>query len=95
VPFLGALRSGLLTFFSSLVIQESLINCAGERRRSRMTSHCELILSFCLSASHPCSWARHRRNGVRFLKRPQNVSRSFRRSSPTFHFWARCLTSYV
>ena len=23
----------------------------------------------------------------------QNVSRSFRRSSPTFHFWARCLAS--
>ena len=53
VPFLSALRSGLLTFFSSLVIQESLINFAGERRRSRMTSHCELILSFCLSASYP------------------------------------------
>ena len=47
------IRSGLLTFFSSLVIQESLINFAGERRRSRMTSHCELVLSFCLSASHP------------------------------------------
>ena len=42
-----------------------------------------------------CSWARNRRNGVRFLKRPQNVSRSFRRSSPTFHFWTRFLTSYV
>ena len=41
-----------------------------------------------------CSWARNRRNGVRFLKRPQNVSRSFRRSSPTFHFWTRFLTSY-
>ena len=44
------IRSGLLTFFSSLVIQESLINCAGERLRNRMTSHCEIILSFCLSA---------------------------------------------
>ena len=50
---LSVLRSGLLTFFSSLVIQESLINFAGERLRSRMTSHCELILSFCLSASYP------------------------------------------
>ena len=46
-------RSGLLTFFSSLVIQECLINFAGERLRSRMTSHCEIILGFCLSASHP------------------------------------------
>ena len=46
-------RSGLLTFFSSLVIQECLINFAGERLRSRMTSHCEIILGFYLSASHP------------------------------------------
>ena len=46
-------RSGLLTFFSSLVIQECLINFAGERQRSRMTSHCEIILGFYLSASHP------------------------------------------
>ena len=38
VPFLSALHSGLLTFFSSLVIQESLINCAGERRRSKKSS---------------------------------------------------------
>ena len=53
VPFLSVLRSGLLTFFSSLVIQESLINFAGERLRSRMTSHCEIILGFYLSASHP------------------------------------------
>ena len=53
VPFLSALRSGLLTFFSSLVIQECLINFAGERLRSRMTSHCEIILGFYLSASHP------------------------------------------
>jgi|GEM_PF-6254079 len=44
---------GLLTFFSSLVIQECLINFAGERLRSRMTSHCEIILGFYLSASHP------------------------------------------
>ena len=44
------IRSGLLTFFSSLVIQESLINFAGERLRNRMTSHCEIILSFCISA---------------------------------------------
>ena len=51
-------RSGLLTFFSSLVIQESLINCANERLRSRIFSHCENILSFCLSASHPWSWTR-------------------------------------
>ena len=35
VPFLSALRSGLLTFFSSLVIQESLINFA------RNHSQCE------------------------------------------------------
>ena len=41
-----------------------------------------------------CSWARNRRNGVRFLKRPQNVSRSFRRSSPTFHFWTRLAVVY-
>ena len=53
VPFLSALRSGLLTFFSSLVIQESLINFAGERRRSKTDSHCESVFVFCLSASHP------------------------------------------
>ena len=53
VPFLNALRSGLLTFFSSLVIQESLINFAGERRRSKTGSHCESVFVFCLSASHP------------------------------------------
>ena len=46
-------RSGLLPFFSPPVIQEWLINFAGERQRSRMTSHCEIILGFCLSASHP------------------------------------------
>ena len=34
-------RSGLLTFFSSLVIQECLINFAGERLRSKKDSHCE------------------------------------------------------
>ena len=121
-------RSGLLPFFSPPVIQEWLINFAGERQRSKKSSHCEIILGFCLSASHPaklnsgsqdwrplpvvaarlvpsplrysgpviqswavrpcilCSWARNRRNGVRFPKRPQNVSRSFRRSGPTFHF---------
>ena len=89
-------RSGLLTFFSSLVIQESLINCANERLRSRIFSHCENILCFCLSASHPAfSWIRNRRNGVRFPKHPQNVSRSFRCSGPTFHFWSRLLTSFV
>ena len=44
--------------------------------------------------SHPVfSWARNRRNGVRFPKHPRNVSRSFRCSGPTFHFWARLLTS--
>ena len=53
VPFLSALRSGLLTFFSSLVIQESLINFAGERRRSKTGSHCESVFVFCLSASRP------------------------------------------
>ncbi len=46
-------RSGLLTFFSSLVIQECLINFAGERQRSKKSSHCELFFVFCLSASHP------------------------------------------
>ena len=53
VPFLGAFRSGLLTFFSSLVIQESLINFAGERLRSKTDSHCESVFYFCLSASYP------------------------------------------
>ena len=51
--FLSALRSGLLTFFSSLVIQESLINFAGERLRSKTDSHCESVFCFCLSASYP------------------------------------------
>ena len=53
VLFLNALRSGLLTFFSSLVIQESLINFAGERLRSKTDSHCESVFYFCLSASYP------------------------------------------
>ena len=35
-------RSGLLTFFSSLVIQECLINFAGERLRSKKDSHCDM-----------------------------------------------------
>ena len=127
VLFLNALRSGLLTFFSSLVIQESLINFAGERLRSKTDSHCESVFYFCLSASYPgvefvfaeiastsqpirtsfftmlalvwssgrfltakthilFSRARNRRNGVRFPKHPQNVSRSFRCSGTTFHF---------
>ena len=47
------IRSGLLTFFSSLVIQESLINCAGERLRSKTDSHCESVFCVCLSASYP------------------------------------------
>ena len=35
--FVPLLRlSGLLTFFSSLVIQENLINCANERLRNRI-----------------------------------------------------------
>ena len=66
VPFLNALRSGLLTFFSSLVIQESLINFAGERLRSKTDSHCEsvfLLLSFCLVS---WSWVRLRRKRVHF-----------------------------
>ena len=42
-----------------------------------------------------CSWAHNRRNGVRFPKHPQNVSRSFRCSGPTFHFWTRLLTSFI
>ena len=50
---LSVLRSGLLTFFSSLVIQESLINCAGERLRSKTDSHCESVFCVCLSASYP------------------------------------------
>jgi len=53
VEFRLTSRSGLLTFFSSPMIQECLINFAGERLRSRMPSHCEIILCFCLSASHP------------------------------------------
>ena len=53
VLFLNAFRSGLLTFFSSLVIQESLINFAGERLRSKTDSHCESVFYFCLSASYP------------------------------------------
>ena len=77
-------RSGLLTFFSSLVIQESLINCANERLRSRIFSHCENILSFCLSASHPWSWTRAHilyswtrahRPDVHFLICPHDSSR--------------------
>ena len=84
VPFLSALRSGLLTFFSSLVIQESLINCVGERRRSGITSHCEVIPGFCLSPSYP-----EVELGLTGLtstsrSRPQNVSRSLRRSGPVF-----------
>ena len=54
-------RSGLLTFFSSLVIQECLINFAEiirsandlEFNKSKKNSHCELFFVFCLSASHP------------------------------------------
>ena len=45
VPFLNAIGSGLLTFFSSLVIQESLINCASERLRSKKTSQSEVFLT--------------------------------------------------
>ena len=47
------------------------------------------------------SWAHNRRNGVRFPKHPQNVSRSFFqfqilrtvKKLPTFHFWTRLLAS--
>ncbi len=54
-------RSGLLTFFSSLVIQECLINFAEiirsandlEFNISKKSSHCELFFVFCLSSSHP------------------------------------------
>ena len=87
------IRSGLLTFFSSLVIQESLINFAGERLRNRMTSHCEIILSFCLSAIL-WSWTRAHRTDVHFPKRTQNVSRSFRRFGPVFQSWAFALVSW-
>ena len=70
------IRSGLLTFFSSLVIQESLINCAGERRRSQKDSHCESFSSFCLSASYPSSWVRKSRDSSlsRFVRTTLQVA---------------------
>ena len=70
-------RSGLLTFFSSLVIQESLINCANERLRSRIFSHCENILSFCLSASHPLESSSKRHRLKPFEVSPHDCRQSF------------------
>ena len=70
-------RSGLLTFFSSLVIQESLINCANERLRSRIFSHCENILSFCLSASHPLESSSKRHRLKPFEVSPHDCEQSF------------------
>ena len=47
-----------------------------EFNKSRMTSHCEIILGFCLSASHPVfRRVRLRRNGVRFPKRTHDSYR--------------------
>ena len=42
-----------------------------------------------------CSWTRKSRNSVHFLNRPQNVSRSLRRSGPVFQSRAFALVSYV
>ena len=61
VSVLSVLRSGLLTIFSSLVIQECLINFVEiirsandlEFNKSKTGSHCESVFVFCLSASHP------------------------------------------
>ena len=54
----------------------------------------EWLVAFLTAMSHILwSWTQPHRNGVRFLKHPQNVSRSFRCSSPTFHFWALGLVS--
>ena len=71
-----SIRSGLLTFFSSLVIQESLINFAGERRRSKTSPHCELVFVFCLSASYPSSWVRKSRDSSlsRFVRTTLQVA---------------------
>ena len=54
----------------------------------------EWLVAFLTAMSHILwSWTRPHRNGVRFLKHPQNVARSFRCSSPTFHFWSLGLVS--
>jgi len=74
------------------MIQERLINFAGERRRSRIFLHCKNILYFCLSAIL-WSWTRAHRTDVHFPRRTQNVSRSFRRLGPVFHSWAFALVS--
>jgi len=80
------------------MIQERLINFAGERRRSRIFLHCKNILYFCLSAIR-WSWTRARRTAklrtVKFCfpRRTQNVSRSFRRLGPVFQSWAFALVS--
>ena len=58
----------------SIAILHNLIwKIKGEWRRSRMTLHRELILSFCLSASHPCSWTRSHRADVHFNKHPHDL----------------------
>ena len=89
-------RSGLLPFFSPPVIQEWLINFAGERQRSRMTSHCEIILGFCLSASHPAKlnsgsqdWRPLPVVAARLVPSP------LRYSGPVIQSWAFALVSCV
>lgn len=69
-------RSGLLPFFSPPVIQEWLINFAGERQRSRMTSHCEIILGFCLSASHPVKLSSEKQRLKPFEVSPHDCKQS-------------------
>ena len=61
------------------MIQECLINFAGERLRSRMTSHCEIILGFYLSASHPelNSGVKLSSPSQKWRAFPQNVRRTF------------------
>ena len=66
VPFLNAIGSGLLTFFSSLVIQESLINCASERLRSKKTSQSEVFLTSVFLLHILFSWVRARSFRVPF-----------------------------
>ena len=73
VPFLNAIGSGLLTFFSSLVIQESLINCASERLRSKKTSQSEVFLTSVFLLHILCSWTRAHRTDVHFLICPHDL----------------------
>ena len=89
-------RSGLLPFFSPPVIQEWLINFAGERQRSRMASHCEIILGFCLSASHP---AKLNSGSQDWRPLPVVAARLvpslLRYSGPVIQSWAFALVSCV